>query len=119
VGDEETRSACAMVYLVVVISSVRGALNATLFCAGNIDRECVKQLRFRFGLGIGPLHKMDWALYPSVYGTWPGRESTVEAEEDEVSSGVSITAELSSSAGVTWFEETEGTLVASGVKDGL
>lgn len=54
-----------------------------------------------------------------MYGTWPGRESTVEADEDEVSSGVSITAELSSSAGLTCPGETEETLVASGVKDGL
>ena len=58
-------------------------------------------------------------MYPSVYGTWPGRESTVEADEDEVSSGVSMTAELSSSAGLACPGETEETLVASGVKDGL
>jgi len=43
----------------------------------------------------------------------------VEAEEDEVSSGVSIMAELSSSAGVKCPGETEETLVVSGVNDGL
>jgi hypothetical protein len=73
-----------MVYFSVVISSVKGARNATFFDAGNIGRDCAKALLWTPTLGMGLFDKIDVMLYASLYGTDADREPIVDIEFAEL-----------------------------------
>lgn len=58
---DDARSEWARVYFSVLMSSVRGALKATRFGAGNMGRVVVKEAR-RLGRGRGPLARIERVL---------------------------------------------------------
>lgn len=119
--SDDWMSECATVYLVFLISSVKGARKATFFAAGNMGRDCAYDSLFRFGLGKGRLLRIEVMLYARVYGTSVEKESTVETEvmetaEDDVAEFVRLG--MSVSKGVGALDIVEGTSVANGVKEG-
>lgn len=62
VDVDDSISECLIVYLVVWISSVKGALNATLFVAGNIGLDCANDVMRAGFRAIGLLSNIDFTL---------------------------------------------------------
>ena len=118
VDDEDSMSECAIMYLVVLMSSVKGARNATFFGVGNIGRGRANDVFLLLVFGRGPLLSIEGMLYASWYGASPRSESNVDTEDEEVSSGVLVEADRSALTGVDSLDVLAGTFVVNGVKEG-
>lgn len=80
-SDDISSSEWATVYLVVWISSSKGARNETRFCGGNIGRLVVVDILTH---GNGLLRRMDRTLYDSLYGIRTVADSADDEESVEV-----------------------------------
>lgn len=118
VDDDESISDCAMVYLVFLISSVKGARKETVFDARNNGRVGAEDVLMLLVLGNGPLLDIEVMLYADLYGTSIDRESTVDSDiaEDDVAELVRLGMSVSEGVGV--FDIADGTSVANGVSEG-
>ena len=125
VDEDESISLCAMVYFVVLISSVKGARKATFFAEGNIGLVCASDRLLRLSRGRGPLLNIDWTLYEILYGTSADNESIVETDvadvddDDGIWSNGSVALCSSVRNGVGFRDVSGDTLVVRGLRTGL
>lgn len=118
VDDDESMSDCAMVYLLFLMSSVKGARKETFFDASKVGRDGAKDVFMLLVLGNGPLLNIDVILYATLYGTSIDRESTVDIDVAEEDVAELVRLGMSISEGVGIFAIAEGTSVAKGVSEG-